>query len=333
MQNKLIFQDRAEDFVKIFLSTILVFFLIQLPGFISTPFFILLTVYFLDGGHVYSTLLEVLFDSTENKKKYVAIVLLGTFFLNFFIHFFFESLFFYYIFYFTIFHNMRQGLGITFLYRAGNSPSPSLIKAFYYFLTLVPFFIFHLKDPILGSQLSSEILMPFYLGSYLKNLLPQFSLNILTYFYACSSVLIFTYLQLTKNNKGALAMFFFGVIYAYAFIFSSDYLKSYVLLIFSHAIPYFFLMEKRVKLTHQTTYIRKFAWVFLLLLFAFGGAIDYFQDDVIDYFLPFKSLTLALLTTPLISHFIFDAIIWKRGNARFKSFMTNEKYEVGGVNV
>ncbi len=325
MQTPLIFNDKSEDFVKIFLATLLVFALMQLPGITSAPFFIILTVYLLDGGHVYSTLLEVLFDPEEVKKRYVALVLLGSFFLNLSIHYFFHPYFFYYVFYFTVFHNMRQGLGITFLYRVGDNRNPTFIKSFYYFLTMTPFLIFHLRGPLLERSLSGEILMPFYLNQYLSPLLQSMVSKTFPMIYFLVSFALFLILVIQKNTRGILSMLFFGGVYAYSFLFSTHELESYVLLIFSHAIPYYFLMEKRVKLTHQKIMVKKYAWIFLISLFIIGGTIDYFQDDLVGLFEPFESLIMALLLTPLISHFIFDAIIWKRGNARFKMFIQSQK--------
>jgi len=323
MHSEVIFKNKPEDFFKIFLGTFLALFLIQIPSVLNSTIFLFLTVYLLDGGHVYSTLLEVLFDKSEVQKKYVSIVLLGSFLLNFIIHYFFKNLFFFYLFYFTVFHNMRQGLGLTFLYRIGKNQNPNLIKFFYYFLTLVPFFIFHLRGPVLERNLTGDILMPYYLN----NLFSQYHIHTLTqgsiYFYFFIVAFGFIYLYLKKNTSGLMSLAFFAGVYSYAFLLSTNELKSYVILIFSHAIPYYFLMEKRVKLTHVSEYVRTHAWLFLLILFFVGGFIDYYQDDVVGYFFPFDSLVTAFLLTPLIAHFIFDAIIWKRGNSRFQEFVKN----------
>lgn len=321
MRAHTIFSSQFSDLSKIFLATLIAFFLIQFSGVLNSSIFILLTIYLLDGGHVYSTFLEVLFDPAEAGKKYVSAVLLGTFVLNFLIHYLSSSHFFFYIFYFTIFHNMRQGLGITFLYRTGDKKHNPLIKFIYYFLTLIPFFIFHLRGPLNKGILSEEILMPFYFHTYLSLIQHSFVINVLPLIYLGISCCFFLYLFVTKNTKGSITMAFFASVYAYGFIFSTNELKSYALLIFSHAIPYYFLMEKRISLTHTSDMIKKYAGLFLVSSFTFGGLIDYYQDDLIEMSGHFDSLAIALLTTPLISHFIFDAIIWKRGNDRFKSFL------------
>lgn len=320
----MIFQSRMEDFFKIFAATLLIFLLTLSTNILSSSIFILVTIYFLDGGHVYSTLLEVLADPEEIKKRYVWLVLLGSFFLNLFIHLFFNSYFFYYLFYFTIFHNMRQGLGVTFLYRKGVKTSPSMVKWSYYFLTMVPFILFHLRPPMTEGILGEAILRPVELTNFFNadTLASFFHYGL--FFYLAGSLAIAVILFFYKNTRGLFSLIFFTLVYAYSFILSPSQLRSYALLIFSHAIPYFFLMEKRILLTHKVAFIKKYAFVFLVLLFGVGAFFDYYQSDLVDFFDPLDSLALALLTTPLIAHFIFDGIIWKRGNERFSIFLLNK---------
>lgn len=323
MQNNLIFKNTSQDFAKIFLATLLVFFSMLFTDILTSTAFLITTIYFLDGGHVYSTLLEVVGDPEEVRKKYVWVVLLGSFFLVFFIHLIFNPYFFYFIFYFTVYHNMRQGLGVTFLYRLGEKRSVSLVKWGYYFLTMLPFILFHLKPPMTNGRLGEAILKPIELYQFfLPNSLEMvFKFGIIVYL--VGAVAIATYLIYQKNIRGFLSMIFFASVYAYAFLISNDELKSYALLIFSHAIPYYFLMEKRLAMTHKLEVMQKYAWLFLLLIFGIGGVIDYYQKDIVSLTEPMDSLAMALLTTPLISHFIFDAIIWKRGNERFNTFVSS----------
>ena len=322
----MIFQGYREDFVKIFASTFIVFILTMTTNILASSAFVLMTIYFLDGGHVYSTLLEVLADPEEVKKKYVWIVLLGSFFLNLVIHLAFEPYFFMYVFYFTIFHNMRQGLGITFLYRIGEKKNATIVKWSYYFLTMMPFILVHLKANMMEGTLGEAIIKPFDFAQWI----PQETLNIwhgyglIVYFIGV--LVIGITLALQKNIRGMLSMIFFTIVYAFSFIYSKNQLQSYALLIFSHAVPYFFLMEKRLIVTHKVSFIKKYAFFFLTLLFGIGALLDYYQTDIIDLFDPFDSIAIALLTTPLISHFIYDAIIWKRGNERFFTFIQTKTY-------
>ena len=322
MQTNNIFSSHLEDFTKIFLATFLVLICMISTNVLNSATFIFLTVYFLDGGHVYSTLLEVVGDPEEIRKKYVWMVLIGTFFLNLFIHLFFTSYFFYYVFYFTVYHNMRQGLGITFLYRLGEKKYTQFIKRSYYFLTMLPFIIFHFKAPLAIGKLGDTILKPLELYNFFpeKSLEAVYHLGLVIYLLGIVCILAMLIYQ--KNFRGFLSMLFFAIVYAYAFIVSKNEMVSYALLVFSHAIPYYFLMEKRLKITHKLNFMQKYAWLFLLVVFGIGGFLDSYQEEIIALIEPFDSLGIAILTTPLISHFIFDAIIWKSGNERFHTFVS-----------
>ena len=99
VKDQFIFGSYREDFFKIFFATLIVFLLSFEAHFLSSTIVVLATVFLLDGGHVYSTLLEVYADPEELRKSYVWVVTIGSFFLNFLILYFFSNLFFYYIFY------------------------------------------------------------------------------------------------------------------------------------------------------------------------------------------------------------------------------------------
>jgi hypothetical protein len=323
MNKNLIFSHKIEDFSKIFLATFIVFFFMLLTDVLTSSLFVLLTVYFLDGGHVYSTFLEVLADPEEVRKSYVWLTLLGAFLLNLVIHYFYSAYFFYYIFYFTVYHNMRQGLGVTFLYRLGDKLDVHFIKWGYYFLTIMPFLLFHFKPAMQEGKLGEAILRPFDLSHYAGADYLQICFRYGVVVYLVVTLSLFSFLVWKKNTRGILSMLFFAIVYSYAFLISNNEMKSYAILIFSHAIPYYFLMEKRINKTHSLNFMQKYAWLFLLMLFTAGAAVEYYQEDLISLFEPLDSLAMALLTTPLISHFIYDAIIWKRENKRFATFVSS----------
>ncbi len=320
IQSLPIFGSPKEDFFKIFFPTLILVLLLPLDFFWKSQIFLLTTIFFLDGGHVYSTYVESLADPTEVKKGFVWKMLGLSFFLNLAIHLFISDYFFTYIFYFTVFHNMRQGLGLTFLYRMGQKSFHKVVKFSYYFLTVVPFILFHFRGKMREDLMGESILSPIFATTFLSTELTAQIFSIGVWLFGLGTILIFCYFALKKEWRGVLTMIFFGSLYTYSFIFSQSELKSYGLLIFSHAIPYFFLMEKRVSLTHSVGKIKKFAYVFIFLSFFFGGLLDYYQDDLVILFEPFESVGLALLLTPLIGHFLIDAFIWKRDHLKFKHF-------------
>jgi len=316
----LIFKSPTEDFLKIFLPTFFVFALFWFPEIYSHPLIVMLTMYFFDGGHVYSTMLEQYFDPIERKKPYVWQLTLLAFAMNLVVALLYESYFFTYIFYFTVFHNMRQGLGVTFLYRRGAGEMAKFVKYSYYFLTLFPFLLFHIKMRP-ENQMSEAIIKPLNLGQshHLAALAPYYKLGL--GFFILGVLFIYSYLILKKQTKGLLAMGFFALVYVFAFILSKNEFQSYLVLIFSHAIPYFWLMEKRLVTSHSSGSMKKFAVIFLFLIFLIGGLIDYNHQNLLDLFDSVNLLVLSLLYVPLIAHFLFDGVIWTRENERFQIFL------------
>ena len=324
MEHSLIFRSKLEDLLKIFACTLLAFLLSFNQKFMTSSWTILVVTYLLDSGHVYSTMLEVYADPEELRRPYVWWVTLGAFFLNCLILYIIPETFFYFIFYFTVFHNMRQGLGVTLLYKKGEPFGVNFYKYSYYFLTMVPFILFHLKPMNPNSQLSVSIIksidMSWLIKSELMQTIYQNGLFILFF-----GVMFIAWKIISmKWYRGLLSLLFFFGVYLFAFVFSKSELQSYLILITSHAIPYYFLMEKRVNRTHSFGVIKKYAGFFLLLFFILGGVLDFSQRMFIHYFSDVEEMARALVATPLIAHFIFDGVIWKRGNARYEAFLKRE---------
>ncbi len=322
----LIFKTPWEDFFKIFLPTLLAFALFLFPGIYNSSVVVMLTIYFLDGGHIYSTLLEQYADPIERKKPYVWQLTLLAFAMNLVMALFYEKYFFTYLFYFTVFHNMRQGLGVTFLYRGGEASMAKFVKCSYYFLTLMPFFLFHLKErPIHQMEMGHFIINPLNLAQshQLPALLPFYQYGL--FLFISGVIAIYAYLLLKKQTKGLFPMGLFALVYTFAFILSENEFQSYCVLIVSHAIPYFWLMEKRLVASHSSKAMRKFALIFLFLTFLVGALINYSHQYRFDGFEGISFLMLAIAYTPLIVHFLFDGVIWSRDNERFLTFIAPKK--------
>jgi hypothetical protein len=320
-----IFNSPLEDFWKIFLPTLIVLICCLSTSWMMTPAMMWITAYLLDGGHVYSTFLEVYLDPKENRKAYVPYVTLIAFFLNLIVLVFVHNYFYTYIFYFTVFHNMRQGLGVTLLYRKGTHIK--LFKWAYYFLTMGPFLIFHLLPRAGENHLSERIIKSIEFPLFSLPETAQKVWSMAVYVYIAVAILLLVYLTKNKLRRGVWSLYFYGGVYALGFLYFKNEIYSYSLLIFSHTIPYFFLMETRSKLTHSVNWMRQWAIALIALLFFAGGMLDYYQLAIINYFDDVDLLVQALLLTPLIAHFLFDGIIWKRGNERFHAFTSKKALE------
>jgi hypothetical protein len=317
---KSLFDSDAEDFFKIIFATICFFILSLNSHFLSSEWTIFVIVYVLDAGHVYSTFAEVLADPDESKKSYVFKTLALSFFINYIILTFQQKYFFYFIFYFTIFHNLRQGLGLMLLYKMKDQFQRVFYKTSYYFLTIMPFIIFHFRNRNAQSLLEQSVLKPIDMGGFLlmDTVKLIYALGLGAYLLVC--VVILTGFVFQKQFKALKMALFFSIVYGYAFVFSQNEFQSYMLLVVSHAVPYYFLMQRRIRMTHSISFFRKNPSLVLALIFIIGGLFEYNHDAIYKLTGNFEKILMALLTTPLIAHFIFDSLIWKKTNKRFQIF-------------
>ncbi len=212
---------------------------------------------------------------------------------------------------------MRQGLGIGFLFQKKLTISPKVIKNLYYLCTMVPFVLFHFKmrsDDSLGDRIIERI-----------DLFKWFSRSLLEGIYLWGKIGYFIFLCLVisffifKKISAILPFVFFVLVYAISFLFLNNEFYAYSLLIVSHGVPYFFLMKKRIRLTHSRSFVKKHVTIFLFLLVSFGALLEFHEQDLYD--LTNENIyVVALFYTPLIAHFLIDGIIWKKGHEKFDSF-------------
>lgn len=322
-QSTFLFNTFQADFFKVYFPTLFIFILIlanQLffPNIAleQNAIYFFVIAFFIDAGHVFTTFLESYTDSTEIKKHHTLYWTLLAFILNLLFLVFFSNLFFYYIFYFTVFHNMRQGLGFSFIYQKKLPLSPTTFKILYYLCTMVPFILFHFK-PRSTVAIGENIIQRLDLFQWLSSDI----LNILYFWgqlgYALMALAIIAYL-IYKKIEVITPFIFFALVYAVSFLVLNNEIYAYSLLIVSHGIPYFFLMEKRISLTHPKRFIKKYAFFLLLVIVSFGAMIDFMEDDI--YEISDGNLFVqALFYTPLIAHFLIDGVIWKRGHEKFET--------------
>ncbi len=322
LSEKNIFNSGMEDFFKIYFPTLIVFIFSFNSTFINSPFLAVGTYFLLSGGHVYSTMLEVYADPTEVKKTYVWVTTLLAFLLTVLVLTFMPGHFAFYIFYFTLFHNMRQGLGVTFLAKERGDGKGTYYKYAYYFMTMVPFLILHCKPLVKTGYIGDNILVYYDLFRFFPKETLLLAHKYLLMLYLLGAIGIITTLLMSRKLRVLYAMIFFGSIYGFALIFSQNKFQGYVLMIFSHSIPYFFLMQKRIKKTHSVSWVKKYIYVLLVLFFLVGGILEFSYNPIIERFKEHGFFLRALFTTPIIAHYLFDGFLWKYDNARFKVFVS-----------
>lgn len=286
-----IFKDFNNDLYKIILLPILSLLFI----YFGDKYLALVFLAILDSGHVYSTFSETFFDKNEFKKNYHLI--LKALFLNYFIFFISEELFFYYIFYYTVYHNMRQGLGISLMNKGLFS------KKHYYILTCFPIFFGHFLDSKFD-QIDNTFKL------YKLDFLPNNFLYTMIAMYFMY-IVYFLFKTVKLKDKRGLFFLFFGLVYSGSFIFINNGLIAYAIMITTHAIPYFFFMEKRTSKTHPNPLFKKYSFLIVLLFFIVGYGFDELIDTEIKYLIP-------LIFVSDISHYLLDAVMWTKKDKKFK---------------
>lgn len=324
-----IFGTYQADFFKIYFPTILfgmfvLLFALLLPEyeFGRNEIFAFIVAYIVDAGHVYTTYLESFLDKDERiKHQTIKWTTIG-FILNFSIISIFPSWFYYWIFYFTIFHNMRQGLGFVFLQQEKLPINSKNLKYIYYYLTMLPFLIFHFTQRQ-SLRLNEFLLRRIDLFEFVNFQVIEGLRFYLTIFYLISLIVIFTYIWKIKLEAKT-SLIFFTMVYITAFLILKNEMYAYATLIFSHGIPYFFLMKKRIELTHSINLVKKYAGIFLLIFVAMGAYVDFIEEDITGFEnLWINNFAVALFFTPLIGHFLIDGLIWKKGHSKFDQLRQN----------
>jgi hypothetical protein len=94
-----------------------------------------------------------------------------------------------------------------------------------------------------------------------------------------------------------------------------------LLLATTHGVPYFFIYNKRIKLTHSSNLVKKYSAPFLIFLFILGTIFELTQEDVSINFPPHvRNYIFSIVFYPATVHYVFEYFNWKKGNDRFEEF-------------
>jgi hypothetical protein len=274
-----------------------------------------------DGGHIYTTYAESLCDINERILPYVKFNIFFAFVLNLLIALFAKNLFFQYIFYYTVYHNMRQGLGVSIQYN--KERNKDYFKMLYYLVTLIPFVVYHFIDnssSFSKLNVDQSAKMNLNLSQY-KSFI---NLDLLFSFYYVIIFLItivMIYRFIKYKDYSYLSLLFFGLVYYSGFIFFKSLYYSYAILIFSHGIPYIFIMESRIKKTHSSLLFRNNSYIVIIIFIIIGILVES-QNVPSSYSNNFlNALVMATFWTPTIAHFTLDSEMWKHTNLKFQTMI------------
>lgn len=323
-----ILDTKYEDFFKIFFPSLIIIPLILFSGFEGVAWSLIVCLSVLDIGHVFSSGVEPLFDKDVRKEKItLKLVLIGFIIASLIVLLFPENvhrIFFYSI----IFHNIRQGMGITLLYyKKGEKKniSASFLKNTFYFFTVTPLLLFHLRRIFSDFGVLETIYYVLPLEDYLslseRDVNEYLYFSYIIFFLAFALTLFFLFRRLSFKTVGS--FLFFTGIYIYSYLLTENLLYSSLLLMSSHAIPYLFLIEKRVSNHSETKNLVKYSYVSIFFCVFLGFLYYTFFYKSIGEYSEMSSWTKFFVILPSYIHYSFDGYIWTQKNSRFKEFVNS----------
>jgi hypothetical protein len=280
------------------------------PAVMIIGFFGLVLV---DSGHVYTTFFRGPFFEVNNLSKTLG-SLLGIFLFLFLWLYFQVPYFWPFITYFTLFHHVRQYVGLIKWYNKIDDYFDPLLIQFFYASVFVSIFLFHVNPEVTSFYyaIQGDVFYFPSFGAYNFVLNVQFGIYFLYTIYAA-------YIFLIKKEKPFKThLFFISAIVFYFLVCSMNRASELVFLplLFAHGIPYFLLILKSKGRLEPS--LSKYKILFIVFGFAFLFAIiEYLlQENVVVFeYLKnpsvFQKVILAIFLTPLIFHYLIDGYIWK----------------------
>jgi hypothetical protein len=314
-----ILNSKKEDFFELFFPSIIVLVGLNFFHFSKLQPILFFILYFIDAGHVYSSFLELFFDKKLFRTKRIILISLAAILVNFIATYLFFGNFFVFFFYLTIFHYINQGMVFSLLYESKSQHLKFKSKIIYLVLTIMPVIIFHFKGVHLGSDVTYT-LRPINLSAYLSSETMQFIYSNFRLFYFFLFILSILYLIL-KKAESCFSIIFYSAVYLLSFLIFDNVVWGMLLLATTHGVPYFFIYNKRLKLTHSSSLVKKHSTLFLILLFILGTIFELTQEDASINFPPhIRNYIFSIVFYPATVHYFFEYFNWKAGNERFEVF-------------
>lgn len=273
-------------------------------------FFAFIAAGFLDSGHVYATVWRTYFRPTERKRTRLYWALPIFFFALFFMWNYFEWKYLAaFVVYATVYHNVRQLLGISRWYQKLNRAWSKTSDIFLYLLCFWPFLIYHFRDTATATHYYGTDELFAFPSDQLLNA------SISIYFIIVASWLGFELYRnrAVKDFNRTLSVFFAGVFYGAAFLLSETAVQVLFPLVVSHGFSYLALTDFSLRKIEPRRYSGLKPTLFILgTALVFGGAEFVLEGDWQKLGSASQAFTTALFLTPLFCHYYFDAFLWKR---------------------
>ncbi len=266
----------------------------------------------IDSGHVYTTFLRGPFFKINNLLKTSASLVLVFLFL--FLWLYFQVPYFWsFVVYFTLFHHVRQFVGLIKWYNKLDHYRDTILIYFFYASVLTSVLLFHTSP----AEIKTYFMLP---GDILYFPSKQVfkSLLIMQVFIWASYIFYAGYLFLVlKLTPYKTHLFFIFSILFYFLVCMSNRNTPLVLvpLLFAHGIPYILLIytsQKKLKpaVSKNQILLVLIAVVVLMSLAEFGLEENFIDFEYLNTLI-LPKLALAMFLTPLIFHYVIDGYIWQ----------------------
>ncbi len=304
------------------------FLFFYLPGFISIIIAILfpelgttsilyglLATALIDSGHVYTTAWRTWLHNDELKSSHRYWILPLGFFLFFggWYYFNLPGLWSFVV-YATLYHHIRQVYGFSKWYQALNKRSDKVSDFYLYALAFSPMIIYHFRHGVPANYYSETDLFLF------PNLIVQ-KVLIIIYTLIWSGWIMHEmrlWKQGHKEINRILSVGFPSIAYGYCFLIGSTVTQVLFPLLFIHGIAYFGVMGQTLHRTQKSRFKNSSVALIIVLLTSviFGMSESWYEENFVRIVTGHSAILTAavigLYLTPLFSHYLFDAYIWKR---------------------
>ncbi|MBT7609054.1 MAG: hypothetical protein HN576_04820 [Bacteriovoracaceae bacterium] len=311
-------------------------FLILVPGFFVFIIFYLISnsgddqylEYFsffvfaiIDSGHVYTTLWRTYFNKDERSqdKRYLYVPI-GIFVVIFSWHSLQLPYLWSFLFYTTIYHHLRQYYGVLKWYEKKSQSFSIYSGRILYVLCALP---------MIASHFRSNLTMHFYTANDFLSypdpflLLVTGSLHFILFFIWLGYEL-YCYKNKTFNKNRFFALLIPITLYSLVSYLAKDTAEVLMPLIIAHGIPYIAMMTIAMKRGQSDQY-KSYKKIIILLVSTaiFFGCLEFsferYGIDLDDKYIlispkTWESLLVGLYLIPVLCHFYFDSIIWRRNH-------------------
>lgn len=301
-----------------------------LPGFVglalSFAFFAdvsepllyaLLAVGFIESGHVYTTFWRTYLHPEERNSSRIYWLVPLVIFLVFANWMYFGRVGMWsFVAYANVFHHVRQYYGFNRWYQGLSKRPTPISDLFLYALCLVPIFGYHFRVDAIKGYYSDDDLFLFPNQTIFHASVISFGLIAIAW----------TIFEARRWSKGIhepgriLSILTPASLYGICFFFGTSLTTILFPLVISHGFAYFGVMGESLRKTQSSRFPTFVRGVVIVIATAvvLGGLEFFFESNWIDFADagPSGSLVPSIVTglylVPLFSHFVFDAIIWRR---------------------